>query len=76
VSEGGGLMRGYIALGIFLALLAVGTYLFHKGGAAKETAVVIETAETVQTVVEKKDEIRNRRPDRAGVIDSLQRGSF
>lgn len=69
-------MRGYIALGIVLALLALGTYLYHKGGSAKETAVVIETAETVQTVVESNNEIRNRRPDRAGVIDSLQRGSF
>jgi len=69
-------MRGYIALGIVLALLALGTYLYHKGGSAKETAVVIETAETVQTVVESNNEIRNRRPDRASVIDSLQRGSF
>lgn len=59
-----------------VAVLGAAAFLYHAGGESREDKITIQSAETVETVMERKNEIRNNRPDRAAVIDSLRRGTF
>lgn len=59
-----------------VALVAVVWYIYDEGGDAREDKIVVEGAKIERKVQHEKAVIRNNRPDRAGVIDSLRRGDF
>lgn len=59
-----------------VALVAVVWYIYDEGGDARENKIVAEAINIERKVQDEKAVIRNNRPDRAGVIDSLRRGTF
>lgn len=65
-----------LAIVAVVALLGVVWYIYDEGGDAREDKIVVESINIERKVQDEKAVIRNNRPDRAGVIDSLRRGSF
>jgi len=64
------------AIVAFIAVVFVVWYIYDEGGDAREDKIVVEAAKTEREVQHEKDRIRNNRPDRRAVIDSLRRGTF
>lgn len=51
-------------------------YIYDEGGDAREDKIAVEVIKTEREVQHEKDRIRNNRPDRRAVIDSLRNGTF
>lgn len=71
-----GNLRLVAMIAAVLAVLAGIAYVYHRGGEAREDKIVAEAVEKEGEIQDEKDDIRNNRPDRDGVIVRLRAGTF
>ena len=65
-----------VIAGIVLVALAFTGYVYYKGGRNKAAEITIKSTAIAIEVQEKKDEIRNNRPDVDALITILHNGEF
>lgn len=66
----------YRKLVLILALIGLNGLSYWKGVSDGKEAVRLKNTETVLTIREELNEIRNNRPDSSGVIGRLRDGTF
>lgn len=68
--------KAYLYIGIVLAVIAAAGFIYWKGRSDEEDAQTVKNIETVIPKVERKNEIRNNRPDVAGAAKRMRERTF